>query len=90
MELAKKLQCADEYIDLDREEPAAQWAALKEDYPYGFDVVVEASGSAQVLEKAIEYCARGGKLLYYGVYPKDALIQVSPSRVFSNEINILG
>jgi D-arabinitol dehydrogenase (NADP+) len=90
MELAKKLHCADEYIDLDREEPAAQWTALKESYPTGFDVVVEASGSPQVLEQAIEYCARGGKLLYYGVYPKDALIKLSPSRVFSNEINILG
>lgn len=90
MELAKKLDCADEYIDLDRKKPAAQWAALQASYPYGFDVVVEASGSPQVLEKAIDFCARGGKLLYYGVYPKDVVIKVSPSQVFSNEINILG
>ena len=90
MELAKKLHCADEYIDLDRQKPAAQWMALKESYPHGFDIVVEASGSPQVLEKAVDFCARGGKLLYYGVYPKDARIEVSPSLVFSNEINILG
>ena len=90
MDLAKNLDCADEYIDLDREKPAAQWAALQASYPYGFDVVVEASGSSQVLEKAIDFCARGGKLLYYGVYPKNAVIKVSPSKLFSNEINILG
>lgn len=90
MELAKKLNCADEYVDLDRSDPAAQWKKLKETYPYGFDVVVEASGSIEVLEQAIDYCARGGKLMYYGVYPKEAVIKVSPSKVFSDEINIMG
>ncbi|TID27365.1 putative sorbitol dehydrogenase [Venturia nashicola] len=90
MELAKKLDCADEYIELSREDPGKQWSALKEQYPYGFDVVVEASGSVKVLEMAIDFCARGGKLVYYGVYPKEALIAVSPQRVFSDEITMIG
>ena len=90
MELAKKLACADEYVDLDRERPQAQWADLKERYAYGFDVVIEASGSVQVLKDAIGYVARGGTLLYYGVYPKEALVDVSPSKVFGDEITIIG
>ncbi|QDS67452.1 hypothetical protein FKW77_000602 [Venturia effusa] len=90
MKLAKKLSCADEYIELSREDPSKQWSALKEQYPYGFDVVVEASGSHKVLEMAINFCARGGKLVYYGVYSKEALIAVSPQKVFSNEITIIG
>ena len=90
MELAKKLACADEYVDLDRERPQAQWAELKEKYTYGFDVVVEASGSVQVLKDAIGYVARGGTLLYYGVYPKEALVDVSPSKVFEDEMTIIG
>ncbi len=90
MELARKLDCADEYVDLDRNDSSKQWADLKTRYPYGFDVVVEASGSPAVLEKAIDYCTRGGKLVYYGVYPKKALIKVSPSRVFSDEIEMIG
>lgn len=90
MDLAKKLNCADEYVELDRKDPSKQWAALKEQYPYGFDVVVEASGSPAVLEQAINFCARGGKLIYYGVYEKEALIKVSPSKVFSDEITIIG
>ena len=67
MELARKLACADEYVVLDRERPQAQWAASKEKYAYGFDVVIEASGSVQALKDAIGYVARGGTLLYYGV-----------------------
>ena len=90
MELAKKLACADEYVDLDREHPQAQWAELKEKYTYGFDVVIEASGSVQVLKDSIGYVARGGTLLYYGVYPKQALVDVSPSKVFGDEITIIG
>jgi D-arabinitol dehydrogenase (NADP+) len=90
MELAKKLNCADEFVDLDRKNPEPQWEALKQKYPYGFDVVVEASGSHAVLEKAVNFCTRGGKLIYYGVYEKEALIKVSPSKVFGDEITIIG
>jgi D-arabinitol dehydrogenase (NADP+) len=90
MDLARKLDCADEYVELDRVDPSGQWRELKERYPYGFDTVVEASGSYAVLERAIDYCARGGTLVYYGVYPKEALIKVSPARVFSDEITMIG
>lgn len=90
MELAKKLNCADEYVELNRKDPSKQWADLKAKYPYGFDIVVEASGSHALLEKAIDYCTRGGKLVYYGVYEKQALINVAPSRVFSDEITMIG
>lgn len=90
MDLAKSLDCADEYLELDRANPGPQWEDLKKRYPYGFEIVVEASGVHQLLEKAIDYCARGGKLVYYGVYEKDALISVSPSKIFGDEITILG
>ncbi|TVY88567.1 D-arabinitol dehydrogenase [Lachnellula willkommii] len=89
MELAKRLNCADEYVELSRKDPAKQWADLKIKYPYGFDVVVEASGSHVLLEQAIDCCTRGGKL-YYGVYQKSALINVSPQRVLQDEITMVG
>ena len=90
MELAKKLNAADEYIELDRKNPTSQWEELKSRYPYGFDTVVEATGNHKVLENAINFCARGGKLVYYGVYEKKALVNVSPSKVFGDEITIIG
>jgi D-arabinitol dehydrogenase (NADP+) len=39
-EIARKLDAADEYVEIDRDAPDAQWAQLKKDYPYGFDAVV--------------------------------------------------
>lgn len=38
MELAKSLDAADTYIELSRESPDAQFAQLKKDNPYGFDI----------------------------------------------------
>jgi D-arabinitol dehydrogenase (NADP+) len=34
--------------------------------PYGFDIVVEATGSQTILEDSINYVRRGGKLVVYG------------------------
>lgn len=90
MDLAKKLECGDEYVELDREDPEPQWEELKKRHPYGFDVVVEASGSHRVAEKAMDFVAKCGKLMYYGVYKKDALVTVAPSKVFQDEIQIMG
>lgn len=61
MTLAKKLGAGDEYIELSRQDASAQYAKLKEDNPYGFDIVVEATGSVKILEDSINYVRRGGK-----------------------------
>jgi D-arabinitol dehydrogenase (NADP+) len=41
MDLAKKLDAADEYIELSRINPEAQFEKIRKDHPYGFDIVVE-------------------------------------------------
>ncbi|TBU59404.1 NADP+-dependent D-mannitol dehydrogenase [Dichomitus squalens] len=80
-ELARKLAAADE-----------SWEKLKKDHPYGFDVVVEATGSATVANDAINYVRRlgGGSLLVYSVYDPSALVQWSPAKIFIDEIKIVG
>ena len=50
MELAKKLGAGDEYVELSRKDSKAQFEKLKKDNPYGFDIVVEATGSVSILE----------------------------------------
>ncbi|KAF3361287.1 NADH-ubiquinone oxidoreductase 23 kDa subunit [Verticillium dahliae VDG1] len=60
------------------------------DNPYGFDVVVEATGSTKILEDAIHYVRRGGKLVVYGVYAEAARVSWPPSKIFGDEITILG
>ncbi|PBP20455.1 putative Sorbitol dehydrogenase [Diplocarpon rosae] len=90
MELARKLGAGDEYIELSRKEPEVQFAKLKEDHPYGFDIVVEATGSPKILEDAINYVRRGGTLVVYGVYSESARVSWPPSKIFGDEITILG
>ncbi|KIY70830.1 NADP+-dependent D-mannitol dehydrogenase [Cylindrobasidium torrendii FP15055 ss-10] len=90
MDIAKDLDAGDEYIELDRQNPEAQWEQLKKDNPYGFDVVVEATGVEKLANEAINYCRRGGTLLIYGVYENAAKVHWPPSKIFGDEITILG
>jgi D-arabinitol dehydrogenase (NADP+) len=90
MDLAKKLDAADEYVELSRSNPEAQFDKLKKDNPYGFDIVVEATGSPKILEDAINYVRRGGKLVVYGVYSSSAKVSWPPSKIFGDEITIIG
>jgi D-arabinitol dehydrogenase (NADP+) len=66
MDLAKKLDAGDKYVELSRTKPEEQFENLKKENPYGFDVVVEATGSPKILEDAINYVRRGGTLVVYG------------------------
>jgi len=81
MELAKKLGAADEYVELSRSNPAEQFEKIKKENPYGFDIVVEATGSPKILEDAINYVRRGGKLVVYGVYSSSARVTWPPSKI---------
>ncbi|KAI1794472.1 NADP+-dependent D-mannitol dehydrogenase [Ganoderma leucocontextum] len=89
MELARKLDAGDEYVELDRADPKPQWEKLKKDFPYGFDVVVEATGSIAVANDAINYVRRGGSLLVYSVYGP-APVNWLPAKIFLDEIKIVG
>ncbi|KAK1226903.1 hypothetical protein PQX77_010119 [Marasmius sp. AFHP31] len=90
MDIAKDLEAADEYIELDRQNPEPQWQKLKDDNPYGFDVVVEATGVEKLANESINYVRRGGTLMIYGVYENKALVHWPPSKIFGDEIRIIG
>ena len=81
LSLAKNLGVADEYIELSRENPTAQFEKLKADEPYGFDIVVEATGSSKILNDAIHYVRRGGKLVVYGVYSDSDRVTWPPAKI---------
>ncbi|RDB30492.1 D-arabinitol dehydrogenase 1 [Hypsizygus marmoreus] len=89
-QVARELDCGDEYVELDRTNPEPQWARLKEQYPYGFDVVVEATGSEKVANDAINHVRRGGTLVIYSVYANSAMVHWSPAKIFADEIRIIG
>jgi threonine dehydrogenase-like Zn-dependent dehydrogenase len=56
----------------------------------GFDYVVEAVGSPQVLGSAISLAARGARILVFGVADPSATIAIKPQEVFAKELSILG
>ncbi|KAI9926574.1 hypothetical protein MW887_004342 [Aspergillus wentii] len=92
MNLARSLNAGDDYIELPRgrEDARVVLRGLQDKNPYRFDIVVEATGSAQILEDAIHYVRRGGKLVVYGVYKDEDKISLSPNKIFKDEIQILG
>jgi D-arabinitol dehydrogenase (NADP+) len=45
MDLAKKLDTADKYVELSRTHPEEQFKKLKKGNPHGFDIVIDATGS---------------------------------------------
>ncbi|CCM04007.1 uncharacterized protein FIBRA_06164 [Fibroporia radiculosa] len=89
-DIARQLEAGDDYIELDRTNPGPQWEQLKKDNPYGFDVVVEATGSEKIANDAINYVRRGGTLMIYGVYNNAALVHYPPSKIFGDEIQTRG
>jgi 2-desacetyl-2-hydroxyethyl bacteriochlorophyllide A dehydrogenase len=55
-----------------------------------FEVAVDATGAAPAIDAAAALLDRGGRLLVFGVSAADALIKVSPFRVYNDEITITG
>ena len=65
-------------------------AAARSDHPDGFDCVVDATGVPPVIQEGVEAVRRGGKLMVFGVAPEQATIDVSPFRIYNDEITVVG
>lgn len=57
---------------------------------YGADVVIDCSGNAKVAEHSINYCKRGGHVVWYSVYPKSESASIIPFNINENEISVHG
>lgn len=91
MNLAKELDCGDVYVELargDDKAQAVQWADLKKANPYGFDIVVEATGVERLAQESLNWVRRGGTLMIYGVYSDEARVSWPPSKIFGDEIRV--
>lgn len=55
-----------------------------------FDIVVDVTGVAQVIEQGLDAVRRGGRFLVFGVAPSDARVALRPFRVYNDEITVLG
>ena len=75
---------------MDRDDYSKHTKELKEKFPKGFDIVIDATGAEKVLEQCFNFPKQTGKIIIYGVCASDAKISVSPYQIFSNELKVLG
>jgi threonine dehydrogenase-like Zn-dependent dehydrogenase len=67
-----------------------QAEALQELAPYGFAVVIDATGVPAVIEQAFQYLKPRGQFLQFGVAPRGTTVKVSPYDIFSKDWTIIG
>jgi D-arabinitol dehydrogenase (NADP+) len=89
LELARALG-ADETVHIGRGELAAGGPRLRQLAPSGFDVVVEATGSAAVLAECPALTRVGGTVLVYGMAEATDRVPFSPYDIFARELTIKG
>jgi len=89
LDLARKLDLADSFVTISETDTQSSMDDLALVNPHGFDIVIEATGSASVLEQSIFFVRKGGKLVVYGVYDDAVKIAWPPSRIWTYEITIL-
>ncbi len=80
----------DRTLLMDRSDLDGSIAALKALSPDGFDVVVDATGAAEVSERCVPLARRRGTVMYYGVTGPEDLVRLSPFDIFRREITIKG
>lgn len=54
------------------------------------DLVADATGVPKVAEGLISYASNGGNVLFFGVCPPGATIQISPHDIFRRQIRVAG
>ena len=79
-----------ETVEADRGDPAHTAKRAREVAPDGFDIVVDATGSAAVTEQALGLAADGGTVLIYGVTDPADRVAMSPYDVYRRELTIKG
>lgn len=79
-----------ETYQISRDNVEANREEILKNHPHGFDIVVDATGSAKVAEEGIQYLKKNGKLVLYSVYSPDARISISPDQFMQNQFRIVG
>lgn len=62
----------------------------RDDFPRGFDAVVDVTGIPSVIESAIDYLGPTGKFLQFGVAPQNAEIRISPFKLYHKDWTLIG
>jgi D-arabinitol dehydrogenase (NADP+) len=81
---------ADEIVLLGRSDPDANDRHLRDLAPNGFDVVVDATGTVEILSRCPALTGIGGTVLVYGMTDENARWPVDSYDIFRRELRIIG
>lgn len=79
---------ADQTVRMDRSDPQGSSRKIAELAPDGFDVVIDATGAADVLAQTIPLTRTGGTIFVYGVPEETAIWQLPTYQLFSRGLTI--
>jgi 2-desacetyl-2-hydroxyethyl bacteriochlorophyllide A dehydrogenase len=68
----------------------AQESKLRAIARYGFDVVIDATGVAKVMQASLKFVKSGGKYLVFGVCGPSDAIELSPFEIYRRDLEIIG
>ncbi|MDR1797243.1 MAG: zinc-dependent alcohol dehydrogenase family protein [Clostridiales Family XIII bacterium] len=77
-------------VPMDRSDYGKHAKILREAFPRGFDIVIDATGASAVLQQAFDFVKPRGKVVVYGVCGEEETIEVRPYQFFEKEIKLLG
>jgi D-arabinitol dehydrogenase (NADP+) len=77
-------------LQISRTDYAGNEQLIKQRFPRGFDIIVEATGAVGIAEQCFRYTKKGSKVALYGVYDEDVTFPLNPYDIFSREISIIG
>ena len=89
LDLVEQLQIA-KTVQLDKKDYSQHERKLKEMYLEGFDIIIDATGSASITEQCVKFAKKGAKIVVYGVCNEADTIKISPYEVFAKELKIIG
>jgi D-arabinitol dehydrogenase (NADP+) len=81
---------ATKIVQIDRKNVMVAIKELSDISPDGFDVVIDATGSLDILNQAIKLTRTGGMIFVYGMTSESAKWEVSPYEIFRRELTIKG
>jgi D-arabinitol dehydrogenase (NADP+) len=81
---------ADEVVLVDRSSPKKTAQKLRNIAPDGYDVAVDATGAAPMMQELLGLIREGGTAFVYGMADADARLLWSPYEIFKRELTIKG
>jgi D-arabinitol dehydrogenase (NADP+) len=90
-----KLRLAESYgvdrvVQVDRRDTGGAVAALKALAPGGYDVAIDATGAAQVVQQLPELVRDNGTVLVYGMCHEADRVEWSPYEIFRRQLTVKG